>query len=152
MLDKLHEGRSCCPRERCKDALKRLCVTRINRGPEDVGTALAVDSQVGMGSEKRSGKRRRCRLVILVDTVEQIVVILHQHPIDRPGCTQGRNRRFVVGCEDGTVAALDGRGAIVRLGRITGRPTHMQTLETAAGPLAVLATDRGEVRGFRIGE
>jgi hypothetical protein len=59
---------------------------------------------------------------------------------------------IVVGCEDGTVAALDGRGAVIRLGRITGRPTHIRTLETAAGPLAVLATDRGEVRGFTTGD
>jgi hypothetical protein len=59
---------------------------------------------------------------------------------------------IVVGCEDGTVAVLDGRGAVLRLGRITGRPTRIQTIETAAGPLAALATDRGEVRGFKIGE
>lgn len=58
----------------------------------------------------------------------------------------------VVGCDDGTVAALDAAGTVVRLGRVTGRPTHLQTVATPAGPIAVLATDRGEIRGFRIGD
>ncbi len=58
---------------------------------------------------------------------------------------------IVVGCDDGTVAALDSKGAVLRLGKVTGRPAHIQILETPAGPLAVLATDRGEVQGFKIG-
>lgn len=69
-----------------------------------------MGSQIGMGGEQRSGKRRRCRLVILGDAVEQIVVILHQHPVDRAGCTQGRNWRFVVGCEDGNAAKSQSEG------------------------------------------
>jgi hypothetical protein len=59
---------------------------------------------------------------------------------------------IVVGCDDGTVAALDATGGLLRLGQVTGRPTHIETLETPAGPLAVLATDRGEVKGFKIGK
>ena len=59
---------------------------------------------------------------------------------------------IVVGCDDGTVAALNGQGALTRLGRITGRPMHMETFQTQAGSVAVLATDKGEVKGFRIGD
>jgi hypothetical protein len=63
-----------------------------------------------------------------------------------------KRQRVVVGCDDGTVAALDDRGALLRLGRITGRPMHVVTLETPAGPLVVMATDKGEVKGFTIGD
>ena len=59
---------------------------------------------------------------------------------------------IVVGCDDGTVAALDQRGATIRLGKVTGRPMHIETLNTPAGPVAVLATDKGEVKGFKIGD
>ncbi|MFH1267240.1 MAG: VCBS repeat-containing protein, partial [Planctomycetota bacterium] len=58
--------------------------------------------------------------------------------------------RVVVGSDDGTVTALDEKGSLVRLGKVTGRPMHMATLDTPAGPLAVLATDKGEVKGFKI--
>lgn len=58
---------------------------------------------------------------------------------------------IVVGCEDGSVAALDSRGELLRIGKVTGRPTHVQVVPAAAGPIAVFATDRGDVRGFRIG-
>ena len=68
--------------------------------------------------------------------------------VDPPGPTLPW---VVVGCDDGTVAALDEKGAVVRLGQVTGRPLHMMALETPAGPLAVLATDQGEVKGFKIG-
>lgn len=56
----------------------------------------------------------------------------------------------VAGCDDGTVAALDENGSLVALGTVTGRPMHMEILETPSGPLAVLATDQGEVKGFKI--
>jgi hypothetical protein len=58
----------------------------------------------------------------------------------------------VAGCEDGTVAVLDAHGVLIRLGRVAGRPWHIEALPTPAGPLAVLATDRGEVKGFKIEE
>jgi len=58
---------------------------------------------------------------------------------------------IMVGCEDGSVAELDFQGERLRAGKITGRPTHVQVLPDAAAPIAVFATDRGEVRGFRIG-
>jgi hypothetical protein len=58
---------------------------------------------------------------------------------------------IVVSCDDGTVAALDEKGALLRLGKTAGRAWQIAAVETAAGPLAVLATDKGEVKGFRIG-
>jgi hypothetical protein len=64
----------------------------------------------------------------------------------------GKGPWIVAGCEDGSVAALDGHGVVIRRGTIAGRPTHAVTLETAMGPLAVLATDRGEIKGFMIGD
>jgi hypothetical protein len=54
---------------------------------------------------------------------------------------------IVAGCEDGTVLALDGGGKIIRLGSIDGAPTRI----TAEGPVALLATSKGEVKGFRVG-
>ncbi len=58
----------------------------------------------------------------------------------------------VAGCDDGTVAALDQQGTLIRLGKVAGRPMHIETLQTVAGSLAVLATDKGEVKGFKIGD
>jgi hypothetical protein len=58
---------------------------------------------------------------------------------------------LVVGCDDGTVAALDCKGGLARLGKVLGRPTHIEALPTPAGPLAVLGTDQGEIKAFRIG-
>ena len=60
--------------------------------------------------------------------------------------------RIVVGCDDGTVVALDGQGTLVRLGKITGRPMHFEILETSAAAVPVLATDKGEVKGFELGD
>jgi hypothetical protein len=48
------------------------------------------------------------------------------------------------------VIALDARGTPARIGRVTGRPTHMEILTTACGPVVVLATEKGEVKGFGI--
>ena len=65
----------------------------------------------------------------------------------------GEQKPWVVaGCDDGTVAALDQRGMLIRLGKVTGRPMHIRSLQTPAGSLAVLATDKGEVKGFKIGD
>jgi outer membrane protein assembly factor BamB len=61
-----------------------------------------------------------------------------------------KHPRVVVGCDDGTVTALDSQGTLFRLGKVSGRPTHITVLQTPAGPLAVLATDQGEVKGFHL--
>jgi len=59
---------------------------------------------------------------------------------------------ILVGCDDGTAAALDEKGSLIRLGQVIGRPIHVVALQTPAGPLGVLATDKGEMKGFRIGD
>jgi hypothetical protein len=55
---------------------------------------------------------------------------------------------IVAGCEDGTVVALDATGKIVRLGAVDGAPTKI----AAEGSTALLATSKGEVKGFRVGD
>ena len=64
-------------------------------------------------------------------------------------CTEGQGApRIVVGCEDGTLVVLDGKGKVIRVGSATGRPTCIERLNEGV----VLATDRGEVRGLKAGE
>jgi hypothetical protein len=54
---------------------------------------------------------------------------------------------IVAGCEDGTIAALDAAGQIIRLGAVDDAPTRI----TAEGSTVVLATNKGDVKGFRVG-
>ena len=106
------------------------------------------------------------RKEIVVGTSEGLVVALDNEcqkvwstrlasPPTSIKCVTPRGAKLpwvVVGCDDGTVAALDQQGKIIRLGKVTGRPTHIKTLDTPAGPVAVLATDKGQVKGFGIGD
>lgn len=64
----------------------------------------------------------------------------------------GKAPWIVVGCDDGTVAALDGQGSVKRAGKIAGRPMHREVVETPAGPLTVLASEKGEVKGFQLAD
>ena len=57
----------------------------------------------------------------------------------------GTGARVVVGCEDGALVVLDGRGSVVRSGRTRGRPTCIQNVRGTV----VLATDQGEISGWR---
>jgi len=57
---------------------------------------------------------------------------------------------IAVGCEDGTVAALDAAGQIIRLGKVTGAPRTVATLDQGGGQVAVLATDQGEVAALAL--
>jgi hypothetical protein len=59
---------------------------------------------------------------------------------------------IVVGCDDGSVVVLDQRGQTIRLGKVSGRPMQIETLDTPAGPVVVLGTDKGQVTGFKIGD
>jgi hypothetical protein len=60
---------------------------------------------------------------------------------------------IVVGCQDGSVFVLDGKGAIIRSGKIAGLPTRIVALDESSPRAGVLlATSKGEVRLFRIGE
>jgi len=60
-----------------------------------------------------------------------------------------RETQILVGCEDGSVLALADRGTPVRSARLTGSPTDVVALETDAAIIAILATDRGQVAGYR---
>ncbi|MEW6358286.1 MAG: hypothetical protein AB1696_18275 [Planctomycetota bacterium] len=57
--------------------------------------------------------------------------------------------QIVVGCEGGGVYVLDGKGAIIRTGKITGAPTCIAALDDAS---VLLATDKGEVKEFKVSE
>ncbi|MBT3380636.1 MAG: hypothetical protein HN406_33865, partial [Lentisphaerae bacterium] len=56
----------------------------------------------------------------------------------------------VVGCHDGTVLALDGAGKTVREASVTGSPTGIDSIETPAGMMVLIASSKGEVRGLRL--
>ena len=52
--------------------------------------------------------------------------------------------RIAVGCEDGSLAVLDGKGETVGTGQVDGRPTCILVV----GEAVVVATDGGEVKDF----
>jgi len=54
--------------------------------------------------------------------------------------------RIIVGCEDGSVAVLDGTGQPIRSDKVTGRPTCIE----AIGAVVLLATDKGEVKALKV--
>ncbi|MFQ6098601.1 MAG: FG-GAP-like repeat-containing protein, partial [Armatimonadota bacterium] len=57
--------------------------------------------------------------------------------------------RIIVGCEDGVVRALDGRGSLTRSALVNGSPTDIEALVREDGrPMIVLGTSKGEVKGF----
>lgn len=59
---------------------------------------------------------------------------------------------IVVGCEDGGVVVLNGRGEPIRTGKVTGCPTCIEALEAdAGGPMVLLATSKGELAVFKTG-
>jgi hypothetical protein len=59
---------------------------------------------------------------------------------------------IVIGCEDGALVVLDGKGKLIRLGRISGTPTCIKALNVPSpNPAALLATDKGEIKAFKIG-
>jgi hypothetical protein len=59
----------------------------------------------------------------------------------------------VVGCEDGTVPVLDGAGELIRRGAVGATPSCIASCPAPGGtPVVLLATTRGEIRGFRIGQ
>ena len=52
--------------------------------------------------------------------------------------------RVVVGCEDGSLIVLDGKGETVGAGQVDGRPTCILVVDETV----VVATDRGEVKAL----
>ncbi len=67
-------------------------------------------------------------------------------PTVMAGIGAGGGARVVAGCEDGTLVVLDGGGKVVGSGRMTGRPTGIVRVDGNV----VLATDQGEVTGWRV--
>ena len=64
----------------------------------------------------------------------------------------GKSANVVVGCDNGTVVALDSKGTPRQIGQVTGRPTHMTVCDSAEGSIVVLATEKGEVKGFTVAQ
>jgi len=60
---------------------------------------------------------------------------------------------IAIGCDDGAINVLDGTGQLIRLGKVSGRPTCIDVLSVPSDHSVVLfATDSGEVKAFAIGE
>jgi len=60
---------------------------------------------------------------------------------------------IAIGCDDGAINVLDGKGQLVRLGEVSGRSTCIGVLSVpSAHPVVLFATDSGEVKAFAIGE
>ncbi len=57
----------------------------------------------------------------------------------------------VIGCEDGTVVVLDGRGEVIRSGKMHGRPVCIDEFAASSvGSMVLLATNKGEVKAFSL--
>ena len=71
-------------------------------------------------------------------------------------CVTPKNTRapwIVIGGENGDVVVLNGKGELIRLDKVNGRPTCIEALSiSSANPMVLLATDEGEVKAFKIGE
>ena len=58
---------------------------------------------------------------------------------------------IVIGCEDGTVLALNGSGEVISSGKMDGRPVCIDEFAASSvGSMALLATDKGEVKAFNL--
>ena len=60
----------------------------------------------------------------------------------------GETARIVVGCEDGALVVMDGKGTIVQKGQVKGGPTRIE----AIGGEVLIATDEGEITAWTIGD
>jgi hypothetical protein len=58
----------------------------------------------------------------------------------------------VVGCQDGTVWTLDAKGVPVRQARLDSVPVTINAFRGTAGPGVLFATDKGQVKGYRVAE
>jgi len=58
---------------------------------------------------------------------------------------------IVIGCEDGAVVVLDGKGRLIRLDKVNGRPTCIDVLGIPqTDPMVLLSTDKGEIKAFKL--
>lgn len=91
----------------------------------------------------------RCRKVWSKRLASPPTVLKAVMPLRNPAAGGEPGSAIFVGCEDGSVMVLDGQGHLVRQGQVAGRPTCLHSFRGAHGSVVVLATDQGEVRGFR---
>ncbi|MFO7945497.1 MAG: hypothetical protein R6V19_01595 [Armatimonadota bacterium] len=62
---------------------------------------------------------------------------------------QGEDLPWIfVACEDGSVVVYDGSGNLVAEGEVSGRPACIDQIETQTGPVTIVATNDGQIRGF----
>jgi len=58
---------------------------------------------------------------------------------------------IVIGCEDGAVAVLNGKGELIRLDKVNGRPTHTDAFSiSSTDPMVLFSTDKGEIKTFKL--
>ena len=94
-------------------------------------------------------------LVVLDDKCKKVwSKMLHSPPtVFKAICPLGSGKPWViVGCEDGTVLALDGGGNVVRKAAMTMRPDRIVSLMEQGVPCALLTTAKGHIRAFKIVE
>jgi len=65
-----------------------------------------------------------------------------------PTVVKAVGAQVFVGCEDGTVVVLNGKGEMIRTGKVSGRPTHVEAMSTDSGTLMLLGTDKGELKAM----
>ncbi|MFC1712383.1 hypothetical protein ACFL6S_01875 [Candidatus Poribacteria bacterium] len=57
----------------------------------------------------------------------------------------------IIGCEDGAVVVLDGKGELIRSDKVNGRPTCIDEFGVSTiGSMVLVATDKGEVKAFKL--
>jgi outer membrane protein assembly factor BamB len=65
-----------------------------------------------------------------------------------PSVLKVAQSQIFVGCEDGTVVVLNGKGEVICTGKVSGRPTHVEAMSTDSGTLMLLGTDKGELKAM----
>ncbi len=112
---------------------------------------MAVADLDGDGKKEILVAPAESLLVALTNTCERLwSARLPAPPSQIETVTVDGQVRIVVGCDDGSVQVLDGLGVPLRSGALAGRPVDLRVIETAAGPVAVFATQKGTVSGLAL--
>ena len=102
---------------------------------------VATSSGLVVALDHQCRKLWARRLVSAPEVLRCVVPPTHQTPW------------IVIGCDDGDINVLDGTGQLVRLDKVSGRPTCIGVLSIhSAHPVVLFATDSGEVKAFAMGE
>jgi hypothetical protein len=120
--------------------MRDLDIADINgNGKKEIVVATSLGLIVALDHQCRKLWARR--LTSAPDILKCVVSPISQTPL------------IVIGCDDGTINVLDGAGQLVRLGKVSGRPTCVGVLSIPSmHPMVLFATDSGEVKAFEIGE